>query len=24
VWERVNGIQLVSSYRVLAGISYGF
>lgn len=24
VWERVNGTQLVSSYRVLAGISYGF
>jgi len=24
VWERVNGIQLVSSYRVLAGISYNF
>jgi hypothetical protein len=24
VWERVNGIQLVSSYRILAGISYSF
>ena len=24
VWERVNGVQLVSSYRLLAGISYGF
>ncbi len=24
VWERVNGIQLVSSYRVLLGISYRF
>jgi hypothetical protein len=24
VWERVNGIQLVSSYSVLAGISYSF
>ncbi len=24
VWERVNGIQLVSSYRILAGISYNF
>ncbi len=24
VWERANGIQLVSSYRILAGISYNF
>ncbi|MDO8785760.1 MAG: transporter, partial [Syntrophales bacterium] len=24
LWERVNGIQLVSSYRILAGISYSF
>ncbi len=24
VWEKVNGIQLVSSYRVLLGISYNF
>lgn len=24
VWERVNGIQLVSSYRILLGITYGF
>ncbi|MEK6700366.1 MAG: transporter [Nitrospirota bacterium] len=24
VWERVNGIQLVSSYRLLLGLSYGF
>lgn len=24
VWERVNGIQLVSNYRVLLGLSYGF
>jgi len=24
VWERVNGIQLVSSYRILAGITFNF
>lgn len=24
VWERVNGIQLVSTYRILAGFSYSF
>lgn len=24
VWERVNGVQLVSSYRILAGVSYTF
>ena len=24
VWEKVNGTQLVSSYRILAGISYSF
>lgn len=24
VWERVNGVQLVSTYRILAGLSYSF
>lgn len=24
VWERVNGVQLVSSYRILVGVSYSF
>ena len=24
IWERVNGIQLVSSYRLLTGVSYSF
>lgn len=24
VWERVNGIQLVSSYRILAGVTFNF
>lgn len=24
IWERVNGVQLVSDYRVLLGISFGF
>ncbi len=24
LWERVNGVQLVSSYRILAGVSYSF
>jgi hypothetical protein len=23
-WEKVNGIQLVSSYRFVAGVSYNF
>lgn len=24
LWERVNGVQMVSSYRILLGVSYGF